>query len=654
MALIAVSVLGFPGPGTPAAILWLGRMAAPAFIGLTIPGAALLFRTSRRAANLAFTGGVATALSMIWLRWHLFGQEPGPAAWLAALNIGESVLGWGTALVMLVTAWLVLRAGGRLFILIIAVTFGYLALQAIRNMNLLGLASGIVLTSNLSGWARDMASSDGSASRQGLAPILSRLAAPAVVAALIGLMIFTIVTGRFFRATAEPREFGLRESPLAFAHQAAQFAGQAGMPDRAIAFDLSQAGVYIFYNGPGRKVFMDGRLEVPDRATFETYVRLENMLNEGRSSWAEPLRRLGEPLVLLGHAKEFGAEATLLVDPGWRCVYFDAIASIFVANSRGELNAPFSSIDFAARHFHDQKWRAFAPKPHGIAEGQALLNLGSALEYREGLSGKLPTAIMLAAGHRFRQAIAVDRGNAAHWTLLGMSCWNMIADLRGPPPGPAEPWDIARGIFPAQASACFRRALELDATDQAASSSFLRSLEARGMREPARALFEPHELTTDETNAPSRTGPELAQRVSGLLQEGRFEAVFPTLVAAERQGITPDWATSDRVATTLLHLGRSADARRVWERAAAPPSQAVLLSRIATAALASQDFAAAKEGFESALKLDSGLGEAWFGLALLHAQLGEAQEAAAACEAGLRRPGTAAQAALLTVFKELL
>jgi tetratricopeptide (TPR) repeat protein len=181
------------------------------------------------------------------------------------------------------------------------------------------------------------------------------------------------------------------------------------------------------------------------------------------------------------------------------------------------------------------------------------------------------------------------------------------------------------------------------------------------MREPARALFEPHDLTSENTNAPWRTGPEnhgrdgLAQRVAGLLQEGRFEAVLPCFADAESQGITPDWATIDRVATTLLHLGRPADARRVWERAAAPPpSQAVRLSRIATAALASQDFAAAREGFEAALKLDSGLGEAWFGLALLHAQLGEADEAAAACAGGLRRPLTEAQAALLTVFMELL
>jgi hypothetical protein len=659
VTLITLSVLAFPAPGTPDWMIGAGRLVPPATVVLGALHAAVLVPSSPRAASLAFIGGFASAAWMIWVRLNLFGPEPGPSVWLESINVREYALGWGTALVMLAAAWLVLRAGGRLFILIIAIMFGYLALQAIRNMNLFGLASGIVLTWNLGGWAHDVASSDENHSRRGPGPAFAHHAARVLVAALIGLMIFTIVTGRFFRATGEPRRFGLRESPAVFAHDAARFAGQAGLPDRVLAYDLVQAAVTIFHNGPARKVYMDGRLQVPDQDTFAKYVRVENMLNEGRSGWAEPLRRMGEPLVLLGHSKEFGAEATLLVDPGWRCIYFDATASIFLSNSRRDLKASFPGVDFAARYFHDEKWRTFRQEPEGIAEGKALLNLGWALKIREGLSGMLPTSIVLSAGHRFRQAIADDRGSAENWTLLGTCCWDMIADLKTPPPGPAEPWDIARGMFPAQASYCFRRALELDPASEAASSSFLRSLEARGMRDPDRALNEPGDFAGDCARAPARPGRArddrqwLARRVDRLLEEGRFEAVFPSIAEAEGRGIVSDWATSDRVASTLLHLGRPVDAQRVWERAVAPPSRALRLSRIATAALASEDFAAARAGFESALKLDAGLGEAWFGLALLHAQLGEAEEGARACEAGLRPTLTEAQAGWLRVFQEL-
>ena len=115
-----------------------------------------------------------------------------------------------------------------------------------------------------------------------------------------------------------------------------------------------------------------------------------------------------------------------------------------------------------------------------------------------------------------------------------------------------------------------------------------------------------------------------------------------------------DWPTCDRVATTLLHLGRPDEARRIWDRAGAPPSPARKASRLATAALAEQDFAAAKDGYELALNLDPSLGEAWFGLALLHAQLGEAAEMLAACEEGLRQKPTPPQRASLERFRSLI
>ena len=225
-------------------------------------------------------------------------------------------------------------------------------------MNLFGLASGIVLTGNLGRWASELTprNADRLRPRRGL--VLAGLIARGLVAALAGYMIFAVVTGRFDRATGAPRRFGLREAPLAYAHNAAHFAGQPGLPDKALAYDLVQAGVYLFHNGPRRKVFMDGRLEVPENDTFATYVRLENMLNEGRHGWAEPLRRMGDPLVLLGHTKEFGAEATLLVDPGWRCIYFDEVASIFVARGRIDPDQAFPAVDFAARHFRDRQWQA--------------------------------------------------------------------------------------------------------------------------------------------------------------------------------------------------------------------------------------------------------------------------------------------------------
>jgi pentatricopeptide repeat protein len=179
------------------------------------------------------------------------------------------------------------------------------------------------------------------------------------------------------------------------------------------------------------------------------------------------------------------------------------------------------------------------------------------------------------------------------------------------------------------------------------------------MAEPAFGLIELESLPRDGVTDPLVPGAAiadregLARRIAELLQAGRFEAVFACFADAEARGIEPDWVTGDRVGTTLLHLGQPAAARRIWERAAGVPSTALRASRIATAALASEDFEAAKEGYESALELDPGLGEAWFGLALLHTQRGDAREASAACEGGLRQSLSEAQAAAIRVLQSL-
>src|SRR5262249_34687819 len=142
-----------------------------------------------------------------------------------------------------------------------------------------------------------------------------------------------VVTDRAYSLMGYRIHFGLRERPYTYAHDAARFAGGAGLPARALVFDLQQTGVYIYHNGPERKVFMDGRLEVPSLGTFKTYTRLEDLLDRGDSRWASVVERLGDPLILIDHAGHDRAEAAILADPGWRCVYFDPMASIYLARA---------------------------------------------------------------------------------------------------------------------------------------------------------------------------------------------------------------------------------------------------------------------------------------------------------------------------------
>ena len=102
------------------------------------------------------------------------------------------------------------------------------------------------------------------------------------------------------------------------------------MPDRALVFDVGQTGVYLYHNGPERKLYMDSRLEIPTLESFREYIRVEQWLQQGDVRWAEAVRRMGNPLIMIAHEENADAVATLMADPRWRCVWFDPVAAVFL------------------------------------------------------------------------------------------------------------------------------------------------------------------------------------------------------------------------------------------------------------------------------------------------------------------------------------
>jgi hypothetical protein len=104
------------------------------------------------------------------------------------------------------------------------------------------------------------------------------------------------------------------------------------------------------------------------------------MLSDNDSRWDIAVRRLGDPLILLGHEGAAAGEASLLTHPRWRCVYFDAIASVFVPRS-GESSAHrYPDLDFAAATFaggRDES--AGGERQRLMAKATALLRLATVL-----------------------------------------------------------------------------------------------------------------------------------------------------------------------------------------------------------------------------------------------------------------------------------
>jgi tetratricopeptide (TPR) repeat protein len=153
---------------------------------------------------------------------------------------------------------------------------------------------------------------------------------------------------------------------------------------------------------------------------------------------------------------------------------------------------------------------------------------------------------------------------------------------------------------------------------------------------------------------PGASIPELSELFEDWLRHGRTLGAIELVRQAEARGIALPWKLADRVAITHLHLGEPDEARRYWERAHAPPSPALRLARIAQAELALTDIEAAEKRFRAALGLDPRLGEAWFGLALLELQSGDADATLAACRAGLSCALTEPQREVLDKFKTLV
>ena len=256
----------------------------------------------------------------------------------------------------------------------------------------------------------------------------------------------------------------------------------------------------------------------------------------------------------------------------------------------------------------------------------------------------------------------------------------MAGALRLTAPIPGGLWEPVRGLLPAQAAFSYRRALNGDPREPTAVRSLSQAFQALGFSDAqrfldaaARGLRDPDALmdggartgAADQSLPRAQADDELLTRlqadgaeglsraVSGLLLDGRAEAAVRLFAAAENRRIRADRATRDRVATTLLYLGRPSEARGIWERTVDPPSQAARLAHIAASELAELDFTAAERSYQASLALDPNLGETWLGLALLHTERGDAAETLKASREGLRRTLTPEQRSFLRFVEAL-
>jgi len=201
--------------------------------------------------------------------------------------------------------------------------FAHLAWKASRNTSIFALTSAVILNGN---W-EDLRQF-GQSRSTGFFRTLSAW----MLILLCGLCV-VFVTGLWSRIDGEGRRFGFGVPPGLYSHAAAKFAGQRGLPPRAFVAHFGHAAIYIFHNGPGRTVFMDGRLEVATRATFERFDRIRNMMARGDGRWVNLLPQ-GQtvPTTIILDSRTARREINGLFNtPGWRLVFADSAAAVFVS-----------------------------------------------------------------------------------------------------------------------------------------------------------------------------------------------------------------------------------------------------------------------------------------------------------------------------------
>ena len=246
---------------------------------------------------------------------------------LRSLPFDAGLVLWLTTLLTFVA--LARRRSLDVYRLLLFTAFSYLGWEATRNWNISAVVCSTVLCGNFEELRRTQTAETPSAVQ-----VHRTLRLTQTGIALMGVLACVHLTGFWGKLTGDRQTFGVTEARNWYVHGAAQFAGQPGMPTRALIANIGQAAVYIFHNAPEGRVWMDGRLEVCSRQTFETYQNIRLLMRRSDPSWMS-IRGVRDangqlPVIILDSRYSRSEIDGLVRTPGWRPVFADAAGAVFV------------------------------------------------------------------------------------------------------------------------------------------------------------------------------------------------------------------------------------------------------------------------------------------------------------------------------------
>ena len=260
--------------------------------------------------------------------------------------VEQAALGLATALSFV---WLAGERRTHVMRGVLFAAFSYLGWQASRNTGIFALVCGVVLCENCDETLRlksqrpEGTVGHGGSVTEGFPRRLRLRFTQVAIVGFAGL-ILSVPTGYWAKWGGEGKQFGLGEMEHWYVHEAALFAAQPGFPRRAFVANLGQAAVYIFRNGPERKVFMDGRLEVASRETYQQFWWIRQAMARADRGWERVFT--GElPAVILDSRFSRLEINGMLNTPGWRMVFADAAAAVFIEEKLADrLNLPQADL----------------------------------------------------------------------------------------------------------------------------------------------------------------------------------------------------------------------------------------------------------------------------------------------------------------------
>jgi hypothetical protein len=533
--------------------------------------------------------------------------------------------------------------------------FAGLGLLAVRNQPQFALVAGMVLAWNVGDWLAARPE------RSVIEEAVSRIVTSAV---LVGLMLW-VATGGFYAYAAEGRRVGLGEHPLWFAHDAAKFAARDGMPRHLVAYHEGQAAVQEFHMRPDQRVFVDPRLEVSPREALTEYYALAVAMGVRQPTWPEQLARLPQPLsVVVDHASHHLVESALIGDSRWRCVWFDAVAGVYVP--RAEVQLAQYEVDFAAKYFAPAETTReggsaaeTARSLERIKYAESLFQVGQGLLAPESSSRSLGRVLMLASAAHVRDLLAALPDSPRLTQLLASTSLALY---------PQPPSDTSAGDVPLElllglsrgryflnralqhAPADFQVALTLVGVAQAlgdpdalwVAGSRLAGLRARTAAEfqvqrEVRLLLQRLLIAraAEMPALPPVTAAEVLTSARTLATQRRFGRARDMIEGYVRD-LAPEsevpWELVDLRAMLALVAGDPAAARQMWSTLRVPAEQqAILERRIATSYFIEADLARAVASYGASLARDPSQSSTRFGLAVSHLELANAAGFVAEC-----------------------